>query len=84
VRELRNIADRFVLGVPGSEDSVLQQSIQVAPLAEQVRNFERALIEVELRKHHGNVNPICEALGLPKQTLYHKMQKYQLVAEEYK
>jgi two-component system C4-dicarboxylate transport response regulator DctD len=84
VRELRNIADRFVLGIPGSEDSVLQQSMQVAPLAEQVRNFERALIEVELRKHHGNVNPICEALGLPKQTLYHKMQKYQLVAEEYK
>lgn len=84
VRELRNIADRFVLGLPGSEDSVLQQSMQVAPLAEQVRNFERALIEVELRKHHGNVNPICEALGLPKQTLYHKMQKYQLVAEEYK
>jgi two-component system C4-dicarboxylate transport response regulator DctD len=84
VRELRNIADRFVLGVPGSEDSVLQQSMQVAPLAEQVRNFERALIEVELRKHHGNVNPICEALGLPKQTLYHKLQKYQLVAEDYK
>jgi two-component system C4-dicarboxylate transport response regulator DctD len=84
VRELRNIADRFVLGIPGSEDSVLQQSMQTAPLAEQVRNFERALIEVELRKHHGNVNPICEALGLPKQTLYHKMQKYQLVAEEYK
>jgi len=84
VRELRNVADRFVLGIPGSEDSILQPSIQVAPLADQVRNFERALIEVELRRHHGNVGPICEALGLPKQTLYHKMQKYQLVAEEYK
>ncbi len=84
VRELRNIADRFVLGIPGKEDSIIQQPIQDAPLAEQVRHFERALIEVELRKHRGNVNPICEALGLPKQTLYHKMQKYQLVAEEYK
>ncbi len=84
VRELRNIADRFVLGIPGKEDSILQQAVQDAPLAEQVRHFERALIEAELRKHRGNVGPICEALGLPKQTLYHKMQKYQLVAEEYK
>jgi two-component system C4-dicarboxylate transport response regulator DctD len=84
VRELRNIADRFVLGLMGKEDSILQQPLQDAPLAEQVRNFERALIEAELRKHRGNVNPICESLGLPKQTLYHKMQKYQLVAEEYK
>ncbi len=84
VRELRNIADRFVLGLMGKEDSILQQPLQEAPLAEQVRNFERALIEAELRKHRGNVNPICESLGLPKQTLYHKMQKYQLVAEEYK
>jgi two-component system C4-dicarboxylate transport response regulator DctD len=84
VRELRNIADRFVLGIPGKEDSVLQHSIQVAPLADQVRHFERALIEVELRKYRGNVGPVCETLGLPKQTLYHKMQKYQLVAEEYK
>lgn len=84
VRELRNIADRFVLGILGKEDSILQQPVQVAPLAEQVRHFERALIEVELRKHRGNVGPVCEALGLPKQTLYHKMQKYQLVAEEYK
>jgi two-component system C4-dicarboxylate transport response regulator DctD len=84
VRELRNIADRFVLGLMGKEDSILQQPLQEAPLAEQVRNFERALIEAELRKHRGNVNPICESLSLPKQTLYHKMQKYQLVAEEYK
>jgi two-component system C4-dicarboxylate transport response regulator DctD len=84
VRELRNIADRFVLGILGNEGSFLQQTIQVAPLAEQVRQFERALIEAELRKQHGNVTPICEVLGLPKQTLYHKMQKYQLVAEEYK
>lgn len=84
VRELRNIADRFVLGIPGKEDALLQQSSPDAPLADRVRHFERALIEAELRKHRGNVGPICEALGLPKQTLYHKMQKYQLVAEEYK
>jgi two-component system C4-dicarboxylate transport response regulator DctD len=84
VRELRNIADRFVLGILGNDDSIFQQAVPEEPLADQVRHFERALIEVELRKHRGNVGPICEALGLPKQTLYHKLQKYQLVAEEYK
>ncbi len=84
VRELRNIADRFVLGILGNDDSIFQQTVPEEPLADQVRHFERALIEVELRKHRGNVGPICESLGLPKQTLYHKMQKYQLVAEEYK
>jgi two-component system C4-dicarboxylate transport response regulator DctD len=39
---------------------------------------------VELRKQRGNVSQACEALGLPKQTLYHKMQKYQLTPEDYK
>jgi two-component system C4-dicarboxylate transport response regulator DctD len=84
VRELRNIADRFVLGVLGKEGSFLPQSMQMIPLADQVNHFERALIETELRKQKGNVGQACEALGLPKQTLYHKMQKFQLIAEEYK
>jgi two-component system C4-dicarboxylate transport response regulator DctD len=55
-----------------------------APLADQVTNFERALIEMELRKQRGNVTLACEALGVPKQTLYHKMQKFQLVADDFK
>jgi two-component system, NtrC family, C4-dicarboxylate transport response regulator DctD len=84
VRELRNVADRFVLGILGREGSFFPQGAPVAPLADQVNHFERALIEVELRKQRGNVTQTCEALGLPKQTLYHKMQKYQLIAEEYK
>lgn len=84
VRELRNIADRFVLGVLGKDCIFPAQSIPSLPLAEQVNHFERALIETELRKQGGSVTQTCEALGLPKQTLYHKMQKYQLVAEDYK
>ncbi len=84
VRELRNIADRFVLGVLGKDGVFVAQSAPTVPLAEQVNNFERALIEMELRKQHGNVALACEALGLPKQTLYHKMQKFQVVAEDFK
>jgi two-component system C4-dicarboxylate transport response regulator DctD len=84
VRELRNVAERFVLGILGKEGSFFQQGTPAVPLADQVNHFERALIEVELRKQRGNVAQTCEALGLPKQTLYHKMQKYQLIAEDYK
>jgi two-component system C4-dicarboxylate transport response regulator DctD len=83
VRELRNIAERFVLGVSGG-GILAPRNAAPASLAEQVNGFERALIEQELRKHAGNVTEASATLGLPKQTLYHKMQKYNLVAEEYR
>lgn len=85
VRELRNIADRFVLGINGGENGILSSRPLIhSPLAEQINCFERALIEQELAHHAGNVNEACASLGLPKQTLYHKMQKYNLIAENFR
>jgi two-component system C4-dicarboxylate transport response regulator DctD len=85
VRELRNIAERFVLGLASGADGLLAaRAAEPLPLAEQVNGFERALIEHELRKAGGSVLDASVALGLPKQTLYHKMQKYQLVADDFK
>jgi two-component system, NtrC family, C4-dicarboxylate transport response regulator DctD len=83
VRELRNIADRFVLGMAGGPLQPAKSAAALS-LAEQVNGFERALIEQELRNHAGSVTEACAVLGLPKQTLYHKMQKYNLVAEEFR
>jgi two-component system C4-dicarboxylate transport response regulator DctD len=79
VRELRNAADRFVLGLSASAESAAP-----ANLADQVGAFERMLIEQSLRASGGSVAAACTALGLPKQTLYHKMQKYGLTAEDYR
>jgi two-component system C4-dicarboxylate transport response regulator DctD len=79
VRELRNAADRFVLGLSASAESAAPAS-----LADQVGAFERMLIEQALRASGGSVAAACTALGLPKQTLYHKMQKYGLTAEDYR
>jgi two-component system C4-dicarboxylate transport response regulator DctD len=79
VRELRNAADRFVLGLPAGESAA-----PVLLLADQVGAFERMLIEQALRAAGGNVGEACTALGLPKQTMYHKMQKYGLAAEDYR
>lgn len=79
VRELRNAADRFVLGLSASTESVAPAS-----LADQVGAFERMLIEQALRAAGGNVAAACTALSLPKQTMYHKMQKYSLAADDYR
>ncbi|MYN19711.1 response regulator [Rugamonas sp. FT107W] len=85
VRELRNIAERFVLGLSSGADGLLSaRSMAPLPLAEQVGCFERAVIEQELRRASGSVTEVSVALGVPKQTLYYKMQKYALTPDDYK
>ncbi|NVD74294.1 sigma-54-dependent Fis family transcriptional regulator [Duganella sp. BJB488] len=85
VRELRNIAERFVLGLSSGADGLLSaRSLAPLPLAEQVGCFERAVIEQELRRASGSVTEVSVALGVPKQTLYYKMQKYALTPDDYK
>ena len=79
VRELRNAADRYVLGLSAATDSAAPSS-----LADQVGAFERMLIEQALRAAGGNVAEACATLSLPKQTMYHKLQKYGLAAEDYR
>jgi two-component system, NtrC family, C4-dicarboxylate transport response regulator DctD len=84
-RELRNVADRFILGLLGAKiDPPQLATAEVRPLSEQVDRFERCLIEEELRKHSGRASAASEALGLPKKTLYDKMRRYGLVAEEFR
>ena len=80
VRELRNAADRYVLGLSAATESAAAP----ASLADQVSAFERMLIEQALRAAGGNVAEACAALSLPKQTMYHKLQKYGLAAEDYR
>jgi len=85
VRELRNIAERYVLGLGSGADGLLSaRSMEAVPLADQVGAFERAVIEQELRKAGGSVSAVSVALGVPKQTLYYKMQKYGLASEDFK
>jgi two-component system, NtrC family, C4-dicarboxylate transport response regulator DctD len=85
VRELRNVADRYVLGLMGDRLN-LAASSDAAPvsLPEQVENFERSMINEELRRHHGDVGLCAKALGLPKQTLYDKLRRLRISADEFK
>jgi two-component system C4-dicarboxylate transport response regulator DctD len=83
VRELRNVADCLVLGIPcaviQTTPSSPASSDQPAPsLSELVERYERELIVAELNKHHGNVAHSARALRLPKTTLADKVRKYGL------
>ena len=85
VRELHNVADRFVLGLLGEQFKLLKAQQPLArTLAEQVAQFERAVIENVLRRHHGSAAAASEALGMPKKTFYDKLHRLNLAAEDFR
>ena len=84
VRELKNVADRWALGLP---DGLAQPANATQPggsLAEQVEAAEKAAIEKALQAADGNVARAAEALQLPKKTLYDKLTRHALVAEDFR
>lgn len=74
IRELRNLAERFVLGLEAREPLPAPG----ARLADQVAEFERGLIAGAIAAHGGRLRAVYEALGISRKTLYEKMQKYAL------
>jgi len=77
VRELRNAADCFVLGLNKMAD-VPAVAAGGVPLAEAVDSFERALIAAELQRHDGSLARTSEALKIAKTTLHDKIRKHGL------
>ena len=86
VRELKNTAERFVLsshpveqrlahilnaGEPGIVGAKLS-------LADQVRVYEKRLLQEALCRHQGNITAVMEDLSIPRRTLNEKMTKYNL------
>jgi two-component system, NtrC family, C4-dicarboxylate transport response regulator DctD len=80
LRELHNAADRFVLGL--SDETLLVPAGEL--LADQVRHFERALIQAELLKNNGDVHAAGELLQVPIKTLYDKMQRHGISLEKHR
>ncbi|WP_435101850.1 sigma-54-dependent transcriptional regulator [Arhodomonas sp. AD133] len=90
VRELRNVAERYVLlgehyafDLDRVLDNASDDEAASMGLREQVERFERELIEQALRAQHGNISRTTETLGLPRKTLYDKMQKYGLSRDQF-
>ena len=88
VRELRNATERYVLlgGESGLELDGRGDGSPYVPMAlpEQVEAFERALIEQALAASGGVIKQTMNLLGLPRKTLYDKMQKYGLDKRRFK
>ncbi|WP_213781729.1 sigma-54 dependent transcriptional regulator [Caballeronia sp. dw_276] len=86
VRELRNFAERFSLGmlnradVPNGEQSIREE----LSLEAQLNGFERYLIEYALRTCMGRASLASEQLSIPKKTLYDKMRRLGIDTNEFK
>ncbi|KQP21796.1 sigma-54 dependent transcriptional regulator [Pseudorhodoferax sp. Leaf267] len=88
VRELRNVADRFVLGLPGERLTRLRGA-DAGPalprgLPQQVESFERAVVVEMLRRHQGDQSATAQALAIPRQTLHDKLRKMGIAADEFR
>jgi two-component system, NtrC family, C4-dicarboxylate transport response regulator DctD len=91
IRELKNIAERFVLGI-GRQLGVTSMLGKVegqanvtagGGLSEQVQFFESELIKQSLRRNSGNIQAVTEELNLPRRTLNNKMQLYDIRRNDY-
>lgn len=79
VREIRNAAGQFALGLP-----LLAGQLEISDdggaqdLASQVADFERSVLEKELHLAQGDLKRVMERLSLPRKTLADKLAKYNL------
>ncbi|MEZ2696958.1 sigma-54-dependent transcriptional regulator [Hafnia alvei] len=76
IRELRNYAERFVLGI--KDDHFVVSDSGATSLIQMVENFERSLIILEINRQGGSLTKTAEALKIPKSTLSDKIKKYSL------
>lgn len=73
IRELRNEAERAILGL-GAGDT----PPDAGRLADQMAAHERSLIAATLSAQNGSIKATYEALGISRKALYEKMQKHGL------
>jgi two-component system C4-dicarboxylate transport response regulator DctD len=87
IRELRNVAERYVLGlhrIAGMLAEFLPSADgRASSLAEQLDAFERCVLDQELAKRRGNIQGAADALGLPVRTLNDRMRRHGLTRKTY-
>ncbi|MTI11492.1 sigma-54-dependent transcriptional regulator [Curvivirga aplysinae] len=80
IRELRNAADRFVMGLGLPQQAVTEQADD---LATQIDRFEKNVLAATLASHAGSLKSTYESLGLSRKSLYEKMKKHGLQREDF-
>jgi two-component system C4-dicarboxylate transport response regulator DctD len=88
IRELRNFADRYVLGLhePGSHelDPMTARELPASSLEARISAFEKRVIEQTLSECRGQVSLAAEQLNLPRKTLYDKLRRYDMHPEDFR
>lgn len=93
IRELKNEADKFVLGItqpsepkPGNEiQRSIQQTLKNPPtgLNNQLAVIEKSLIAQELTRNKGDIKRTYTNLGLSRQTLYNRLNALGLKRKDF-
>ncbi|WP_019996146.1 sigma-54-dependent transcriptional regulator [Aureimonas ureilytica] len=78
VREVRNAAERYVLGLGLAAPDDPREEPTARRLADRVADYERSLIAGALATSGGSLKAVYESLGVSRKTLYEKMQKFGL------
>jgi len=88
LRELRNVADRFVLGIVGDgfdlQTPISGSCPEEFAFEKLMEQYERDVLIEALVETFGNINDVSIKLNLPRKTLYRKMKKHQLDKEDFK
>jgi two-component system C4-dicarboxylate transport response regulator DctD len=84
VRQLRNAADRYVLGLEAGEGAFTNDFEKPRALSQRMAEHEKKLIAAELQAQKGVLRNTYLALGLSRKSLYEKMQKYGLDRDSFK
>lgn len=85
VREVRNAADRFVLGLAAPSERLLAGTPEVAlTLTQQIDLVEKTLIEQALRQHRGSPLLAVQTLGIGKKTLYEKLRRHGIAIKSFR
>lgn len=88
MRELRNLAERYVLLGPAAlDENDPSGTANVAgrqTLSEMMDGFERSAIISALNACHGSIKDTMVQLGIARKTLYDKMRKHGLDKAQFK
>ncbi|PWQ96255.1 sigma-54-dependent transcriptional regulator [Leucothrix arctica] len=83
IRELRNVAERWFLGLPVSTEQDSAPVVGSGNLEESMDKHELAVIDAALTEHNGHAEQTAEALGVPRKKLYLRMKKHGLDRNDY-
>lgn len=89
VRELKNLIEKLLILSDGSSvtvdllpdyltEHIRDKEIDIPYRINEVPGTEKELICMSLEKHQGNISQVAKELGMARNTVYRKIEKYQI------